>query len=53
MIYLNTVKWLLVLLFKIDYSIQHYLLLYTQLNRSKYYISLTIQLNISHSFTYS
>ena len=42
-------KWLHVLLFNNNCSIQNYAFIGTQLNGSKYfYVSLTIQLNISH-----
>ena len=43
-----------VLLFPTTNSIQHYLFVCILLNGSKYYyVSLTIQLNISHLFTHS
>ena len=45
MICLQTVKWLQVLLFNTNYSIEHYSFICTQLNGSKYcYVSLTIQI---------
>ena len=48
MICLHTVKWLQVLLFNTNYSIQHYSFVRIQLNSPEYcYISLKIQLNIS------
>ena len=48
----QTVKWLQVLLFNTNFSIQHYSVVRIQLNISKYcYISLTIQLSISYLFT--
>ena len=54
MICLQTVEWLHELLFNINYSIQHYSLVYTQLNSFKYcYVSQTIQFNISHLFTHN
>ena len=50
----HTVKEFQVLLINTDNSIQHYSFISTQLNGSKYcYVSLTIQLNRSHLFTYS
>ena len=46
MICSRTVKWLQILLFNTNYSIQHYSFICTQLNGSKCcYIALTIQLN--------
>ena len=51
--FLHTVKWFQILLFNTYNSIQYYLFVCTQLNGSKYsYVSLTIQLNISHLFTH-
>ena len=45
-IYLNTVKWLYVLIPNTNYSIQHYSFVCLQLNGWKYcYVSRTIQLN--------
>ena len=50
---LHTVKWLQVLLLNINHSIQLYLFI-SLLSGSKYcYVSLIIQLNISHLFTQS
>ena len=50
----HTVKEFQVLLINTNNSIQHNLINSTQLNCSKYcYVSLTIQLNISHLFTHS
>ena len=50
----HTVKEFQVLLLKTNNSIQHYSFVCMQLNGSKYcYESLTIQLNISHLFTYN
>ena len=49
-IYLHTVKWLQVLIFNINYCIEHFSFIYTQLNGSYCYVSLTIQLNISYLF---
>ena len=51
---MQTVKWLQVLLFNINNSIQHYSFICTQSNGSKYSkVSWTIQLNISHLFSRS
>ena len=50
----HTVKEFQVLLFNTNNSIQKYSFVCTQLNDSKYYyLSLTIQLNISHLFKHS
>ena len=50
----HTDKEFQVLLFNTNNSIQHYTIFYAQLDGSKnYYVSLRIQLNISHSFTHS
>ena len=47
-------KWLQVLLFNTNIPIQHYSFIRTLLNAFKYcYVSLTIQLNISHLFARS
>ena len=49
---MQTVEQFQVLLFKTNYSIQHYSFICTQSNGSNYcFISLTNQLNISHLFT--
>ena len=49
----HTVKKFQVLLFNTNDSIQHYTFICTLLNGSKYcYVSLTIQLEISHLFTH-
>ena len=46
-------KWLQVLQFKTNYSIQNYSFICIQLNGSKYcYVSLTVQLNIRNLFTH-
>ena len=51
---LHTVKWLQVLLFNSNYSIEHSSFIWTQLNDSKYfYASQRIQLEIIHLFTNS
>ena len=53
-IYLLTVKCLQVLLFNTNSSLQHYSFVCSQLNGSECcYVSLTIQLNISHLFTHN
>ena len=50
----HTVKEYQVLLFNTNNSIKYYSFVCTQLNGSKYCdVSLTIQLNINHLFTYS
>ena len=47
-------KWLQVLLFNTNNSIQHYSFVCTQLKGSKYcYVSLAIQLNINYLFTHT
>ena len=50
-IYLPTVKWFQVLLFKINNAIQHYSFVYTELNGYKYYyVKPTIVFNINDLF---
>ena len=51
--FLHTVKWSQFFLSNTYNSIQHYSLACTQLCCSKYYVSLTIQLDISHLFTHN
>ena len=53
--FLPTVKWFQqILVFNTDQSIQNYSFIYPQLNGSKYwYVSLTIQVEISHLYTVS
>ena len=46
--------WLQVLLFNTNYWIEHHSFVCTQSNDSKYcYVSPTIQLNVTHLFTYN
>ena len=54
LIFLHTDQLFQVLPFNSDYSIQYYSFICTQLDDSKYcYVSVTIELNISHLFTHS
>ena len=53
-LYLHAVKWLQVLLFNTNNSIQHYSFVCTQLNGNNYYnVSFKVQFNISHLFPQS